>query len=168
MEEAAAQRRARPRLNHYTKALRRERIFARIKLGWTYQRIARAEGVTDRRIRQIVTDALRRQELDGPTDHALIQRMRLESAHELVAQAVDAGDLAAIDPLLKVLERIDRHRKAGMRQALYDAPARKRLFDKLNTVAAGLASEETRAAAEQPNPRGEAPPPEAAPCAPRP
>jgi hypothetical protein len=143
--------------------LRRERIFARIKLDLTYQRIARDEGVTDRRIHQIVTDALRRQELDGSTDHALIQRMQLESAHELVAQAVDEGDLGAIDPLLKVLERIDRYRKAGMRQALYDAPARKRLFDKLNNVAAGLASEETRAAADEPNPPGEAAAPEATP-----
>jgi hypothetical protein len=76
MDTEKAPKQARPRLNPYTKALRRERIFARIKLGWTYERIARDEGVSDRRIRQIVTDALRREELDGPTDHALIQRMR--------------------------------------------------------------------------------------------
>ena len=35
---------ARPRLNPYTKALRRERIFARLSLGWSYDKIAREEG----------------------------------------------------------------------------------------------------------------------------
>ena len=97
---------ARSRLNPYTKALRRERIFARLSLGWTYDKIAREEGVSDRRIRQIVGDALRRQELDDPTDHAIIQLMRLDAAHELAARAVDSGDLKAIDSLLKVLERM--------------------------------------------------------------
>ena len=95
---------ARPKLNPYTKALRRERIFARLRLGLTYEKIAREEGVSDRRIRQIVADALRRQEFDDPTDHAIIQLMRLDSAHELAARAVDSGDLRAIDSLLKVLD----------------------------------------------------------------
>ena len=97
---------ARPRLNPYTKAVRRERIFARLSLGWSYDKIAREEGVSDRRIRQIVTDALRRQKLDDPTDHAIIQLMRLDAAHQLAARAVDSGDLKAIDSLLKVLERM--------------------------------------------------------------
>lgn len=57
----AAAKPARPRLNLYTKAERRERIFARLRLGWTYERLALAEGVSERRIRQIVTDVLRRQ-----------------------------------------------------------------------------------------------------------
>ena len=51
-------------------------------------------------------DALRRQELDDPADHAIIQLMRLDAAHELAARAVDSGDLKAIDSLLKVLERM--------------------------------------------------------------
>ncbi len=97
---------ARPRLNPYTKAVRRERIFARLALGWSYDKIAREEGVSDRRVRQIVADALRRQQLDDPTDHAIIQLMRLDAAHQLAARAVDSGDLKAIDSLLKVLERM--------------------------------------------------------------
>ena len=82
---------ARPRLNPYTKAVRRERIFARLALGWSYDKIAREEGVSDRRIRQIVADALRCQELDDPVDHAIIQLMRLDAAHELAARAVELG-----------------------------------------------------------------------------
>jgi hypothetical protein len=153
---------ARPRLNPLTKALRRERIFARLRLGWTYEKIAREEGVTDRRIRQIVVDALRRQELDDPADHAIIQLMRLDAAHELAARAVDSGDLRAIDSLLKVRERIDRYHKAAARKAVYDAAARKRLFAKLNRVAAGFAAAGAPATAEQTNPPGHAPPPQKA------
>jgi hypothetical protein len=151
---------ARPRLNPYTKALRRERIFARLSLGWSYDKIAREEGVSDRRVRQIVADALRRQELDDPTDHAIIQLMRLDAAHELAARAVDSGDLKAIDPLLKVLERMDRYHKAAARKAVYDDAARKRLFEKLNRVAAGFTVAEAPAGLEPSNPDGERPHPE--------
>ena len=134
MDTETAPGRARPRLNPFTKAERRERIFAWLRLGWTYEKIAREEGLSERRVRQIVADALRREELDDPTDHALIQLIRLEGALELAAQAVDSGDLAAIGPLLKVLERIDRHQKAGARKEAYDVVARKRLFAKLNHI----------------------------------
>src|SRR5579871_625956 len=62
MDADTDQRKARPRLNPYAKALRRERIFARLTLGWPYERIARDEGVSERRVRQIVADALKHQE----------------------------------------------------------------------------------------------------------
>ncbi len=150
---------ARSRLNPYTKALRRERIFARLSLGWTYDKIAREEGVSDRRIRQIVADALRRQELDDPTDHAIIQLMRLDAAHELAARAVDSGDLKAIDSLLKVLERMDRYHKAAACKAAYDDAARKRLFAKLNRVAAGFSVPGAPAGPEPSNPPDDAPRP---------
>jgi hypothetical protein len=133
----AAGKPARPRLNPYTKAERRERVFARLRrLGWSYESVALEEGVGERRIRQIVADVLRREQLDDPTDHALLQLVRLERAHALAAEAVAAGDLRAIGALLKVLDSIDRYRKAGARKAVYDAAARKRLFAKLNRLAA--------------------------------
>ena len=143
----AAGRPARPRLNPYTKAERRERVFARLRLGWSYESVAREEGVTERRIRQIVADVLRREKLDDPTDHALLQLVRLERAHALAAEAVAAGDLRAIGALLKVLDSIDRYRKAGARKAVYDATARKRLFAKLNRIAAQFKASEAPAAA---------------------
>jgi hypothetical protein len=43
--------------------------------------------VTERRIRQIVADVLRREKLDDTTDHALLQLVRLERAHALAAEA---------------------------------------------------------------------------------
>ncbi len=149
---------ARRRLNFYTKAERRERIFAHLRLGWTYEKIALEEGVSERRIRQIVTEALRRQELDDPTDYALIQLMRLDCALEVAAKAVDGGDLRAIDSLIKVLERIDRYRKAGAAKVVYDDAARERLFAKLSRLAARF-SAQGRAVAKAPSPPGDAPRP---------
>ena len=73
--------------------------------------------------------------------------MRLERAHALAAEAVAAGDLRAIGALLKVLDSIDRYRKAGARKAVYDATARKRLFAKLNRIAAQFKASEAPAAA---------------------
>jgi len=156
MDRDAVPQAIRPKLNPYTKALRRERTFAWLRLGWTHEKIALEEGVSERRIRQIVADALRREEVDDPTDHALLQLMRLEGAHALAAEAVNAGDLAAITPLLRVLERLDRYHKAGTRKAVYDAAARKRLFAKLNRLAAGFAAKPGPPAAEPSGQPGDA------------
>ena len=119
---------ARPRLNPYTKALRRERIFSRLRLGWPYAEIAREERVSERRVRKIVSDAVRRQAVDDAPDHALLQLVRIEGAQALAAEAIDAGDLQAIAPYLKVLERLDLYHKAGVAKPIYDATARERLF----------------------------------------
>jgi hypothetical protein len=69
--------------------------------------------VSQQRVRKIVSDALERRQLDDRSDHALLQLVRLEGAHELAAEAVHGGDLKAIRPYLKVLETIDRYQKAG-------------------------------------------------------
>ena len=106
-------------------------MFDDVSLGGRTTR-SRTKRVSDRRIRQIVADALRRQQLDDPADHAIIQLMRLDAAHELAARAVDS--------------------------AIYDDAARKRLFEKLNRVAAGFTVAEAPAGPEPSNPDGDAPP----------
>jgi len=93
----------RARLNPYGKALRRERIFARLRGGWSYEDIAREERVTPRRVRQIVSEALQRQQVDGGSDHAMLQRARLENALRLSAGRIAEGEIGAIAPYLKVL-----------------------------------------------------------------
>ena len=111
----------RPKLNPHGKALRRERIFERLRGGWSYEAIASEEQVTPRRVRQIVTEVLRRREVDDGPDQAMLQLFRLESAHRLGAEALASGDVRAIGPYLAVLERLDRYRRgaaprAGLRQ----------------------------------------------------
>ena len=149
MEAETSAKPARPRLNPYTKALRRERIFSRLRLGWSYRDIARDERVSERRVRKIVSDALERQGVDTAQDHALLQLVRLENAQATAAQAIAAGDLGAIAPYLDVLERLDRHQKAGATKEVYDDAARERLLKKINRIAARIQAEKDRKAAKQ-------------------
>jgi hypothetical protein len=141
--------RPRPRLNLYVKALRRERIFSRLRLGAPYADIARDEGVTERRVRQIVADALKRQEVDNDREHALLQLMRLESAQALAAESIAGGDLKAIPPYLKVLERLDRYQKPGAAKHVYDQAARERLLAKINRFVDRLQAAEARPSVKQ-------------------
>ena len=155
MDSETAPQPARPRLNPYTKALRRERIFSRLRLGASSADIAREEGISEQRVRKIVADALKRQEVDDLPDHALLQLFRLEGAQALAAQTVAAGDLKAIAPYLQVLDRLDRYRKAAVRKEVYDAAARERLFAKMNRIVAQLeveARKSARRAAAEPRP----------------
>jgi len=131
----------RARLNPYGKALRQERIFAWLRLGWTYEDIAREERVMPRRVRQIVSEALQRRQVDGGSDHAIPQRARLENAPRLSAEAIAEEEMGAIAPYLKVLAELDRYQRAAKADPAYDKAARERLLAKLNRVAARLERE---------------------------
>jgi hypothetical protein len=133
MDDATAPRK-RVRLNPHGKAVRRERIFERLRGGLSYEAVAHEEGVTPRRIRQIVTEALRRREVDGESDHAMLQLVRLESAHRLAAEAVAGGDIGAIAAYLSVLDRLDRYRRGAAPVKGYDKQSRELLFAKLNSI----------------------------------
>ena len=52
---------------------------------------------------------------------------------------------------------MDRYHKAAARKAVYDDAARKRLFEKLNRVAAGFTVAEAPAGPEPSNPPADAP-----------
>jgi hypothetical protein len=139
---------ARPKLNPYTKALRRERIFSRLRLGTSYREIACEERVSEQRVRKIVSDALDQQGTDLPADHALLQLVRLEGAHAVAAQAIAAGDLRAVGPYLNVLERLDRYQAGAKKEACDDA-AWERLLAKVNRILARLEADDARKAAKQ-------------------
>jgi Homeodomain-like domain len=115
--------------------LRRARIFMRLREGWPYTEIAREEGLTDRRIRQIVSETLEKRMVDPPTDHAMLQRARLVPALRLAADAVISGDRKAIRYYLKLLDQLDRYQPAAARQA-FDDEARGRLQAKMDRIAA--------------------------------
>ncbi|HSV01479.1 MAG TPA: hypothetical protein VLI91_15370, partial [Roseiarcus sp.] len=97
------------RPNARGKVLRRRRIFARLREGWVYEEIAAAEGLTATRIRQIVSEVLQKRVVDSRADHANLQLDRLTPAIQLGAEAIAAGDVSAISPYLKALDRLDRY-----------------------------------------------------------
>src|SRR5271165_814379 len=67
---------AKRRLNAHGRTLRRARIFTRLREGLPYAAIAGEEGLTPRRVRQIVSEALQKRGIDPASDHALMQLER--------------------------------------------------------------------------------------------
>ncbi len=126
-------------LSRRERILRRERIFARLREGWAYGDIASAEGLTARRIRQIVSETLQKRALDKRPEHAMLQLARLEPALKLAAGALAKGKIGAIAPYLKLLDRLDLYQKSAAAAPAYDQAAREKLFAKINRIAARVA-----------------------------
>ena len=148
-DEAIPASRTQRQLAPQAKVLRRRRIFARLREGWAYDEIAREEGVTSERIRQIVSEVLQKRSVDTGADHAKLQLARLAPVMQLTGEAVAAGDMSAVAPYLKVLDRLDRYQTVASANQVYDDEARKKLFDKINRVAANLGVDEAMAAAAE-------------------
>jgi hypothetical protein len=148
MVEGTAPTRRR-RLGAHGMMFRRRRIFAQLREGFTYQEIASEEGVTITRIRQIVSQELQQRSVDSGAEHAKLQLERLASVMQLAAEAVAAGDVTAITPYLKVLDRLDRYQTVASANQVYDDEARKKLMDKINRLANNLGIDEAFAAAVQ-------------------
>jgi hypothetical protein len=138
---------SRRRLGAHGKMARRRRIFAGLREGLSYDEIAAEEGVTATRIRQIVSEVLQKRAVDSGADHAKLQLDRLAPALQLAAEAIAAGDISAITPYLKALDRLDRYQTVASANQAYDDEARKKLMDKINRMAANYGIDEAFEAA---------------------
>jgi hypothetical protein len=128
----------RRRLNVLTKAERRKRIFARLREGWAYDEIAREERVSAERIRQIVAEVLGKRVIDRGVDHAHLQLERLMPALRVVGEAIGRGELKAVAPLIKVIDRLDKHQETVVAKYDYGPEERQRLLDKVNRLVDNL------------------------------
>jgi hypothetical protein len=128
----------RRRLSAHGMIFRRRRVFAWLREGLTYDEIAAEEGVSASRIRQIVYEELRQRAVDGGAEHAKLQLDRLAPAVQLGAEAIAAGDVSAISPYLKALDRLDRYQTVANANQEYDDNARKKLIEKVNRLVANL------------------------------
>ena len=137
----------RRRLGAHGMMFRRRRIFASLREGFTYDEIAADEGVSPSRIRQIVSQELQQRAVDSGAEHAKLQLDRLAPAIQLAAEAMAAGDISAITPYLKALDRLDRYQTVASANEKYDAEARKKLMDKINRMAENFGINEAFAAA---------------------
>jgi len=153
----------RRRLNLFGRTERRKRIFARLSEGWAYDEIAAEEGVTGERVRQMVSEALAKRVISQGEEYARLQLVRLLPALRIAGEAVARGELKAIAPLIKVLDRLDKHQTGFLKKHNYEG-ARQKLLDKLNRMYANLQSAREVEAAASSDAQGEAPP-EAEPAA---
>ncbi len=128
----------RRRLGAHGMMFRRRRIFAQLREGFTYDEIAAEERVSVSRIRQIVSQVLQQRGVDSGAEHAKLQLDRLAPAVQLGAQGIASGDLSAISPYLKALDRLDRYQTVASANQVYDDEARKKLLDKINRLADNL------------------------------
>ena len=115
--------------------------------GLPYEEIADEEGLSLSRTWQIASQELQQRSVDSGADHAKLQLERLASVMQLAAEAVAAGDVTAITPYLKVLDRLDRYQTVATANQVYDGEARKKLMDKINRMAANFGVDEVMAAA---------------------
>jgi hypothetical protein len=139
----------RRRLGAHGMMFRRRRIFASLREGFTYDEIAADEGVSPSRIRQIVSKELQQRGVDSGAEHAKLQLDRLAPAIQLAAEAIAAGDISAITPYLKALDRLDRYQTVASANQVYDDEARKKLMEKINRMAENFGINEAFAAAVQ-------------------
>jgi DNA-directed RNA polymerase sigma subunit (sigma70/sigma32) len=84
MTDLAELRSTRPALSPAARALRLQRIFARMQEGASYSDIAAEEGLSRERLRQIVRAASARR--GDPLDHRKMQFARLEPALRLASR----------------------------------------------------------------------------------
>jgi hypothetical protein len=130
------------RPNVIGRAARTKRIFARLRDGWAYDEIGRDEGLSAERVRQIVSEVLGKRVIDRNEDHAHLQLERLGPALRLAGEAVQRGEVRAIGPLIKVLDRLDKHQVVFVSKYHYGDEEREKLHAKINRIAANLKNED--------------------------
>ena len=101
--------RPRRRQTRFSRAARTKRILERLREGWTYDEVAGEVGLKERRVRQIVTEFLKEREAVSGAAHAHMQLDRLGRAMRVAGDALARGDIRAIAPFIRVIDRLDRY-----------------------------------------------------------
>jgi hypothetical protein len=102
--------------------------------GKSIDQIAQMRNYTRLRVEQFLRAELRAISIRPARDYAKIQIRRLEALVAKLTDMTNAGDLGAIDLLLKVLDRLDRYHGFSMRgipDLAQGEISRERLFGKL-------------------------------------
>ena len=85
------------------------KIVAALVAGQSVEAIADSEGLTRKRVETLLRDELRRRWVAPAADHARLQIVRLEAMAATLAPTAIAGETAAIDRMLKIIDRLDRY-----------------------------------------------------------
>ena len=87
---------------------RTRHIFARLMQGQSTAAIAAAEGVSLRRVQQIVSEELARREANPAEDYVLTQVARLERALDLLGGQIEAGRASAAPAFVRTMEMLSK------------------------------------------------------------
>ena len=105
------------RTTRFTCAVRAARILKKARDGVAYADVAREEKITVRRVQQIVAEAIKRREADEGATHANLQLDRLGYAMRVACEKLAQGDVKAIAPFVKVIDRLDRYQELAREAA---------------------------------------------------
>ena len=83
-------------------------IFARLLDGMSIRDIAEAEGLTTRRVQQIVAKELTKRDMNPAREYQMLQIARLERALDLLGAQIDAGKASAASAFVRVMEMLNR------------------------------------------------------------
>jgi hypothetical protein len=119
--------RPRKRRTKFSRAARAKRILEQLREGWAYDDIAREEGLTERRLRQIVAEFVKTRGALGDAAHAQVQIERLSRAMRVASDALAQGDIRAIGPFIRVVDRLDRYQALAHETTAYPTPEADRL-----------------------------------------
>jgi hypothetical protein len=106
---------------------RRTELLDNVVSGCSYLFLAQKYKISVRTVRREVDRALHYRDLDAPDRYVRLQVERLTYAIKSIDHALAQGDYHAVDPLLKVIEKLDRYHGVGRSRAAETAEAPKRL-----------------------------------------
>ena len=107
----------RKRTTRFTLSARAARIMKQVRDGFAYVDVAREEKITVRRVHEIVAEAIKRREADEGATHANLQLDRLGYAMRVACEKLAEGDVKAIAPFVKVIDRLDRYQELAREAA---------------------------------------------------
>ena len=93
----------------FGRSARNRRIVERLREGYGFHEIAREEKLSERRVRQIVKQALEGREALESAVHAHMQIDRLGQAMRVAGDALARGDVRAVAPFINAVEKLDRY-----------------------------------------------------------
>ncbi len=105
----------------FSRSARNKRIVERLREGSGYSEIVSEQKLSERRVRQIVKQALVGHEALESAIHAHMQIDRLGQAMRVAGDALVRGDVRAVAPFSKAVENLDR--KGEAEQAVAAAAA---------------------------------------------
>jgi hypothetical protein len=106
---------------------RRTELLDNVVSGCSYLFLAQKYKISVRTVRREVDRALHYRDLDAPDSYVRLQVERLTYAIKSIDHALAQGDYHAVDPLLKVIEKLDRYHGVGRSRPVEASEAPKRL-----------------------------------------
>jgi hypothetical protein len=106
---ARARVRAAARERRAARARERGDILDLVVSGYSYEAIAERLKVSVKSVRRATAKAIEQRQLDGGAHYVHLQVLRLTKAMRVVDLNLEAGDLKAVEPLLKVIAQLDKY-----------------------------------------------------------